>query len=1175
MAMFSNQQQYSQQIGGMGTGPGMQNPFPGDSGNMGSQLAGGAGMALPGIATGVSIGGSLMGGRAGWMDPMTGVARGFARGVGMGGAGFGTTLGHVGSTFASGGMRAGMGMMAGGMAGAAAMALPYAVAGAAIQTVGQNIYQGAQNVAEVGGMASQYMGSQYGQPGARPGGEMARSNIKGIVSAMHEIVSDDTRTSMDELKKVMDQAGRMGMLSGISSAQEFKSKFQKIVQQVRDVADIMGSSLEQAAPVIGQMRQMGLWKTGDILGTTVQGRVAGAGAGEMLQTMQTGSQMSHAMGGTMRAGAMMGRQSFSTVQAAKRAGVLSEEDVMEFTGGLGGAEGQRAIAERMTGYMSKFGESSAGRLMMAGLGETKEGVFTGEIDKDKLEKFQRGELDVNQLMGMGRKSARTREGKMSFFRQADKLGQNLGAEGGMEAMGQIVQQIADTKFGGSEQARHQLFQQMLGASNKDAEMMGKLRDESGRIKDQESRQLEDAINQTFQELDRKQNRSWEALKGSIGHVWQESLRPLQEFGESLATDLGETSDKMSRKIWGQVERIPMGNKERTRLLRGGALTKDLSQFAMADMGQSEMTGTAMSNTIRRMRQPGFAGDLMGAAAAGPSFGMPTEGIAGGLATAGRVYGNLLTGGALGMIGAGMELTGAGSGGGLTLAGKAFRDIGVGTKGGDGGVDMGGGYTTSHAEMEHGRRRAFMRAEGASASGLGIKDPAQKEQLANVRTKLGATIGKYSAQLAKTKRDNPEGYKDELLRLMTKDDPNLFAGLSETEKLDYLAAAQSEEGFGQSELAVDFKSAAIAVGVAAGTPEELALAQGKMLDDMAADAGYRNKTEQALVGAAAGGAAGFVLGGPLGAIIGAIGGAGAGLLDALSGDSSISRDQIVQATTGEGSDVFMAYIKDGDASKARQSLTRMKGGDRVRQLIDKLESDPKLLEKFKKSVPEFEGSRALMVQKESLSRIQGVAASGPNMSKLGLSEEGARKAQDLANLYKGGSDERLDEFEYGDALAESQRLGGELSAADLKKLSRGGGAVGRQVAAFGAAEGLGAMSGKELQKTLGKFRNLGYDLESLGGEEMQELLKDGVSEGTEASKFKELTKKAISAGLADTTDARKSANDKMMQMLDRYTDFNTKFVNAVSTALGKEGIDLKEEAEHISQEGKASSPAAEG
>lgn len=1153
MAMFSNQQQYAQQIGGMNTGPGMQNPFP-DSGDAGARIAGGMGMALPGIATGLSIGGGLMGGAAGWADPMTGVARGFASGVGMGGAGMGTTLGHVGRTFATGGLRAGAGLMAGGMAGAAAMALPYYVAGKAIQTVGENVYAGAQNIAEVGGMANQYMGSQYGEPGARSGGQMGRENIKRIVGAMREIVSDDTKTSMDELKKVMDQAGRMGMLQGIGSAQEFKSRFQKIVRQVRDVADIMGTSLEEAAPVMGKMRQMGLWNTGDVMGTVVQARAAGGAAPQMIQSMQTGAQISHAMGGTMRAGAMMGQNTFTTMQAAQRAGVLSEEDIMEFTGGVGGAEGKRVMAQRMTGIMSQFSQSSAGRLMMAGLGQTKEGKFTGEIDKEKLAAFQRGEISVNDLQRMGQKASRGREGAMSFFRHAETMGQNLGAEGGMEAITQVVQQVADTQFGGSEEARHQLFQQMTGMSNRDAEMFGKLADESAKIKDQKLRSTSDALKQAFDAMEQKNLRSWDAMKGAMSKVWDDTMAPLQEAGERMATDFGEVGDKIADMWSGRTRTIAMGSQERGRLLRR-SLTQDFEDAVPSGLGQEWMSGGVGSNMIMRMRQPGFAGKMWGQAAAGSAIG-------GAVIPGGQIMG--------GMAGAGAALFGFGED--MSPRAQMMREIGVGTMGGGGDVEMGGGYTTSRTEMKKGIRRAYMRAQSPSKSVLGIDDEAK---LSKVRMALKTAIGQNSAELRSLKKKDPQAYRAKLMEYMGKADGEVWKSMegremSDMDKLDYLAVAQNEEGFGSSELAVDFQGAAGAVGMLPTDPQELAKMQKGLISDLAGAAGHRNIVEEMAKGAAVGMAVPLV--GPL---LGAVG----GLTKALVEDTGISEGDIEAAMTGEAGGVVMGYLKtlrgeEGGTSyeDAITSLSRMKGGDRVARVLEQIHSDPAAQETFAKKGGVFEQMRAKQAWDQVSPSLRNVAVK--NRTEVqGLEGRAQKRFADIVRLMRGGQDEELSAGEWRQATSEAGDLAGSITGEQAAALEKGGGALGRQVVALReAGQMAGGLEGKELQSKLARFRRLGYDVEQMGGERVKELLKGGI-QGSEMAEFRDKVGEAIKAGLAETAAGKKSANEQMQMLLDRYTDYNTKFVNAVSSALGKEGIDLKEEAGNMSRDNTAASPAA--
>jgi len=1169
MAMFANQSSYSQQIGGMvGTSPmvgggGMQNPFP--QTDTGARIAGGMGMALPGAATGLGIAGGLIGGQAGWLDPMTGVARGFAQGAGAGGLGFGGTLGHVGRTFMQGGMRAGMGVMAGGIGAAAATAVPYYLAGKAIQTVGENIYAGAQNVAQVGQMANQYFGTQYGQAGSRQGGQMGRNTIKGIVGVMQDLASDDVRTSMEDLKKVMDTAGRMGMLTGISNPQEFKQKFGKIVNQVQTIAKVMGSTLEEAAPMLQQMGQMGLWKTSDILGTAMTGRVAGAAAPQMMQAMQTGAQMSHAMGGTMRAGAMMGRESFMDIQAARRAGVLSQQDVMEFTGGVGGARGQQMMAQRMTGIMARWGEGSAGSLMMAGLGETEEGVFTGEIDKEKLARFRRGEISVNQLQRMGMQASRGREGAMSFFRQREKLSQNMASEGGMDSMMQIVQQVADTKFGGSEQARHQLIRQMFGVSNREAEMIGRMVDDMPRIKDQRIRQFEDAVNRAFSDAERRQNASWAGFKDAVGQMWDQSMRPLQDFGAKLATDIGSTLDKAGATLTGRTRRIAMGSMERTRLLRQGALTQDLSGVGPSNLGQDWLEGGAGSNVIRRMGEEGFGGRLLESAAQGAAGGALAGSLIPGLGTA--------AGGFVGgLAGAGAALFGAGED--MSPRARALRRIGVGAQGGGGPVDMGGGFTTSRSEMQQGIRRAFMRAQG----GITRKNmsPAAAKAVDGVKSKMGSVLAAHSKAL----RGLNSADKQEMI-LEKLDGAGIpgWEGLSKREKLDAVAAAQKEEGSEGSDLSIDFKAAAKDLGMLPENPEELAKMQNDALAEMTEAAGGRNIFEDMLVGAGVGAVAGAgvfsVITAPIGAVVGGVLGA--------SVDTGVDSEMMERIMTGPTASImeeFMSGSMGKDEAKEAIAKLRKMGskGNEALKIVEKIASGDEAAKKaFRKGGQFFGQLRMKQVGDKGRATIRRMAVQ--NVEEVaGLGAKAQEEFSALLQAYRGGADTTLTGEEYGEAAGRigegdrwiggrAEELAAKLSPKQLEALRKGGGAIGRQVAAFGAIGDVGAMGKEDTQEFLAKMRQMGYDVEKFGGKDVEEVLKDKRVEAGEVDKLTLALKKMVGSGLVDTATGRKTAADRTLELLNLATDANTKFVNAVNQALDGKVADAHQQIQAVQNEAR--------
>ena len=124
-----------------------------------------------------------------------------------------------------GGRTAAMGL-AGGMGAAAMVGGAYYATAAPMMEAAEQFGAGAQNVSDVGMLAQQHMGPQFGQPGARPGGGMGRTQVRQMVGVLEELAGDDSKTTMETLKRLMDSAGESGMLQGIGDAQQFKQKFE-------------------------------------------------------------------------------------------------------------------------------------------------------------------------------------------------------------------------------------------------------------------------------------------------------------------------------------------------------------------------------------------------------------------------------------------------------------------------------------------------------------------------------------------------------------------------------------------------------------------------------------------------------------------------------------------------------------------------------------------------------------------------------------------------------------------------------------------------------------------------------------------------------------------------------------------------------------------------------------
>lgn len=116
------------------------------------------------------------------------------------------------------------------------------------------------------------------------------------------------------------------------------------------------------------------------------------------------------------------------------------------------------------------------------------------------------------------------------------------------------------------------------------------------------------------------------------------------------------------------------------------------------------------------------------------------------------------------------------------------------------------------------------------------------------------------------------------------------------------------------------------------------------------------------------------------------------------------------------------------------------------------------------------------------------------------------------------------------------------------MRRRGGAIGRQIAAISDVSRFKGGEEKDTEKLLNKLMQSGYDLEGMGDERMKEILKDKKVSKEESKEFGEKASDIIKKGLAETAEAGKTHNEKMMGMLNTLIDKNTTFVRAVDDAL---------------------------
>lgn len=1189
MAMFSNQQQFSQQISGLyGTGPGMagggmSNPFPTSAGpGFGAGMAQGMAGSIEGVMGGAALAGGFMGGAAGWADPFTAMMRvggsnmGALRGLGgaiQAGYGFGSTGGVAlpgasanigrglmgaaseGFGFMRGvGARGALSGLAGGLGAAAATGGLYYAATLPIMEGAEQFAAGAQNVADVGMMAQAHMGPQFGQAGARPGGGMGRGQIREMVGVLEEIASQDTMASMDSLKRLMDQAGQSGLLQGIGSAQEFKQKFGKMVQQVKQVAQVMGTSLEEAAPLFGQMSQMGLWRTSDIMGTAGAMRAVGpAAAPQMMAAMQSGAQLSHAMGGRLGAGAAMGRDAFLGVQSAVRTGVLSPEQVMEFTGGVGGVEGQRMVAQQMQGVMGRFSETSMGRLMMAGLGRFEGGKFTGGVDKKMMDRFMRGEIDVGELQRIGQqRTSSSREAATSYMVRKGTIGQEMMASGGMEGLSQAVTQVMERAgYGGAgENIQNMFIQKMTGVDARTAEMLRNIGNDIGRIQEDKQRRLEAALDDSFREVDIRMNHSWQGFKDSMGQAFDESFRPMRELGADVATAIGQKTDRAIDYITGRTKKYGMTSRQlQQRLWSEGGLT-DTGGLELSARGQAGMSAsTSTSERIRNMSRTdrGFFGlGGLASAAFGLEAGTQGEQLARmGAETVELGYGQAVPEGFT-RIDEGQSGLSAIALGPLGAIAGAVADI----------SGAGGGRAVRVSDRDEIIRGAVTRSEDRTWSGMGFagkKEQIQKDldKAKGAMRRLLASDPALAKEFAEYKEDNPEVQKqtDWLMKKLEKKDPQAAQALKNI-------AAKSGKGSKNERM----KDAMALVIEDAGI-------KGPWRPDYEKEAGVATEMEmfssteefdQAIadtieVAAEQGAAFSFTQ------VVGREGlaGAYARTFDMLTGAGPTEefRDTLERVTQSGWAGTF-ARALEGDKAAIDEIAS---GSEEMQAAWAKLGDVPKgQKEKFVKSLKTIEkrrgGRAALQVREKTAQLAKRALQEGAGEGLEGPQKEAFQK---LLKTYAEG----------GAGTKAAERLTAQLMETDLRALAEEGGVVGQQVARYGQARkaiggfrtGAGVTT-EQLEKELGQFR-----LPEEMRKELKKLVESGgeFTEEEKASFQKMFTQRAGQAGVMGGQVGRGASTQSLTDSLTRYTDANTKFVFAVGAAIsGIEKKDLEQTAKDL-------------
>lgn len=424
----------------------------------------------------------------------------------------------------------------------------------------QQVMTGMAEHRQLGGQLGAF---SFANPAASMGRGFSASQTRQIGSMMRELDAADPFTQMRDLNQSMDQFIGMGMGRGVEDAREFGRKFRQFASNLRDMARELGTTMEEAGKVFGQMRQAGFYSSADVRGNTSRMMMAGGlgmDQGTYLNMQQGGANITRAANLTGRAGALTAGRFGTALMVGARQGHFSDETLMDITGAATGSDAAAAMGNHLTGLMTGFLHTGAGRGFLAAMGSQDGGRFNGGLDGSQLSRFLSGQVKLSGLSGEGRSRMTTSSQRGSFAAQEGRIASSLlESEGGVQAVMQAIQDEARQHFKGSlgdDDSLVLFIKQVIGADERTAEVVKDLFKNYRRNRqEQMSRMRQELVSASMQsELKRKY---------TIGGIMTGAAGSIDDFGSSLKQSGADMYAAMQQHSQGTMDYLLGINRSQT------------------------------------------------------------------------------------------------------------------------------------------------------------------------------------------------------------------------------------------------------------------------------------------------------------------------------------------------------------------------------------------------------------------------------------------------------------------------------------------------------------------------------------------------------------------------------------------------------------------------------------
>lgn len=431
------------------------------------------------------------------------------------------------------------------------------------------------------------------------------------------------QTSFEELGRLASNMGRMGMAEGVRSAKDFNEKFKQMLTTVKTVAEELGSSLEEAQKVMASMKGSGVFRNQGQFTSLIRNasNAGGLSSGELSGMAMIGSQISRSVGGLGSSGAEAGVNALGNIGAARKAGIISEEDIYNVTG-MQGAEGRRAFAQRNLQSDAQFFSGGLGRRALAAMAGK-----DGKLDMNDVQSFMDGGVSTGKTMSMayqnlgevGRANFIRNEGRLrgEAMKEFGGLGKAIVARNWLEERGMNMNEMDDRSM--------LFFQRKFGVGRDEADQTIKMARSLPLIMERKRQSAQaDEYSRTMEEQQRRQDpvellKRAEMMKAGVQNAVRQTGSDLYgmastRLGELLAGP-GEMVRRERADLAGDISASYMGGRAGKRARERSFTLSPLSDSGKAEFNrlfgsleggmEQDQFDTFMSGQGGRLREQGF------------------------------------------------------------------------------------------------------------------------------------------------------------------------------------------------------------------------------------------------------------------------------------------------------------------------------------------------------------------------------------------------------------------------------------------------------------------------------------------------------------------------------------------------------------------------------------------